>query len=117
MRTVYIIHLTSRKIWLEYADRNKDEADLTITPNADKELDTAENGTPVSSKSSKGRYMTATESAKAKFRSRNSSKNLRGEDDESPAKQQKRLSYGSPKPSSPGGTPRAKSITQVKSTT
>ena len=61
--------------------------------------------------------MTATESAKAKFRSRNSSKNLRGEDEESPAKQQKRLSYGSPKPSSPAGTPRAKSMSQVKSTT
>lgn len=61
------------------------------------------------------RYMAATESAKAKFREGSPKSKLEGED--SPAKQQKRLSFGSPsvkqQPISPGGTARSKSISQV----
>ncbi len=73
-----------------------------------------ENDLPASFKPTTSRYMAATESAKAKFRSLGSPQN-RTEGDESPRKHQKRLSLNGvaqiSKPMSPA--PRAKSISQV----
>lgn len=74
-------------------DHLKPEADATDTPNGGKEGENGENSVPTSQKSTRSRYMTPTVSAKAKART---SPKIRVEGEESPAKQQKRLSFGSP---------------------
>jgi hypothetical protein len=97
------------------ADYIKTEVDTTNTPNDEKEGENGENSLPASQKSTRSRYMSATVSAKAKART---SPKTRVEGEESPAKQQKRLSFGSPsvgRPKSPNlnAAARSKSISQV----
>lgn len=97
-------------------DHIKTEVDTTNTPNDEKEGENGENSLPASQKSTRSRYMSATVSAKAKART---SPKTRVEGEESPAKQQKRLSLGSPsvgRPKSPNlnAAARSKSISQVR---
>lgn len=105
-------------VMLLCADHIKTEVDATNTPNDEKEGENAENSVAASQKSTRSRYMSATASAKAKART---SPKTRVEGEESPAKLQKRLSFGSPsvgRTKSPNlhAAARSKSISQVSHT-
>jgi hypothetical protein len=72
----------------------KSEIGLNNTPNDEKLGEGGEHAVPTSFKSTTSRYMTATESAKAKFRSHSNPKSRNPEEMEMPIKPQRRLSQG-----------------------
>ena len=97
------------------AGHTKTDVAVSNTPGGEKEGENGENGVPASQKSTRSRYMSATASAKAKART---SPKIRAEGEELPAKQQKRLPFGSPsvgRAKSPNlnAAARSKSISQV----
>ncbi|KAG0578162.1 hypothetical protein KC19_4G002600 [Ceratodon purpureus] len=96
-------------------DHIEAEIDAANAPHDEKEGENGEISLRASQKSTRSRYMSPTVSAKAKART---SPKTRVEGEESPAKQQKRLSFGSPsvgRPKSPNlnAAARSKSISQV----
>ncbi|KAH9537264.1 hypothetical protein CY35_16G042200 [Sphagnum magellanicum] len=72
----------------------KSEIGLNNTPHDEKLGESGDHAVPTSFKSTTSRYMTATESAKAKFRSHSNPKSRNPEEIEMPIKPQRRLSQG-----------------------
>lgn len=92
-------HLTQEtlnvlSLYKSVTGNRKSEIGLNNTPNDEKLGEGGEHAVPTSFKSTTSRYMTATESAKAKFRSHSNPKSRNPEEMEMPIKPQRRLSQG-----------------------
>jgi hypothetical protein len=92
-------HLTQetrnmQSLYKSVTGNRKSEIGLNNTPNDEKLGEGGDHAVPTSFKSTTSRYMTATESAKAKFRSHSNPKSRNSEEIEMPIKPQRRLSQG-----------------------
>jgi hypothetical protein len=86
--------LNVQSLYKSVTGNRKSEIGLNNTPNDEKLGEGGDHAVPTSFKSTTSRYMTATESAKAKFRSHSNPKSRNPEEIEMPIKPQRRLSQG-----------------------